>query len=195
MKLIVGLGNPGARYQESRHNLGFMVIDKLAAKWGFDIHVKKHKALSGQGVWNGQKIMLAKPQTYMNLSGEAVLEIIHFYHDKIDDLIVIHDDLDLDFGRIRFREGGGTGGHKGLHSISGLLNSPEYARLKIGIGRPAGSMPVEAFVLSSFYEHEKKILPDILAACVEGLERWCREGIVKTMNEFNAFDLSKAENK
>lgn len=191
MKLIVGLGNPGARYQETRHNLGFMVIDRLAARWGLSVNTKKHKALVGQGSWNGQKIMLAKPQTYMNLSGEAVLEIINFYHDKIDDLIVIHDDLDLDYGRIRFREGGGTGGHKGLNSISAMLNSPEYARLKIGIGHPAGSVPVEAYVLCPFNEREKKILPDILSTCLEGLERWCTDGIAKTMNDFNAVNLGE----
>lgn len=186
MKLIIGLGNPGSRYAGSRHNLGFMVIDSLASRWGISVNSKKHASLLGQGTFAGKKVMLVKPQTYMNKSGEAVLEIVNYYHDKIDDLIVIHDDLDLNFGRIRFRTGGGTGGHKGLNSITTLLNSPDYSRLKIGIGHPPSPIPVEAFVLSEFLPQEKKILPDIIKTCLDGLECWCQEGIEKVMNDFNA---------
>lgn len=186
MKLVVGLGNPGSRYAESRHNLGFMVIDALAKKAEISVTTKKHESMLGQGIFAGSKVMLVKPQTYMNKSGEAVLEIVNYYHDKIDDIIVIHDDLDLDFGKVRFKANGGTGGHKGLNSISNLLNSFDYARLKIGIGHPIGPIPVEAFVLSEFLPQEKIILPDIIQKCIEGLECWCNQGIVQAMNGFNS---------
>lgn len=185
MKLIVGLGNPGSRYADSRHNLGFMVIDALAEKSGISVTAKKHQSLVGQGVFADTKVMLSKPQTYMNKSGESVLEIVSYYHDKIDDLIVIHDDLDLDFGKIRFKTDGGAGGHKGIISISNLLNSTDFPRLKVGIGRPLGQVPVEAFVLSEFLPNEKILLPDIIKKCIEGLTCWCGQGIVKAMNGFN----------
>lgn len=192
MKLIVGLGNPGIRYAKSRHNLGFMVIDSLAQKWGINVTLKKHQSLLGQGVFAGMKVMLAKPQTYMNKSGDAVLNIVNYY-DSIDDLIIIHDDLDLDFGRIRFRTGGGTGGHKGLNSITNMLNSSDYPRLKIGIGHPYGHIPVEAFVLSEFSTKEKLIIPDIISTCSDGLECWCRHGIEKAMNDYNAISFAVNE--
>ncbi len=185
MKLIVGLGNPGTQYIRTRHNLGFMIIDALADKCAIDLGTKKHQSLVGQGIFDGTRIMVVKPQTYMNKSGEAVMEILHYYHDKIEDLIIIHDDLDLDFGRIRFKPDGGTGGHKGLQSITRMLNSEEYARLKVGIGRPPERMPVEAFVLSTLGSREKENLPQLIDLCLEGLNCWCSHGIVKTMNDFN----------
>ncbi|PKM90050.1 MAG: aminoacyl-tRNA hydrolase [Firmicutes bacterium HGW-Firmicutes-12] len=186
MKLIVGLGNPGSRYVGSRHNLGFMVVDNLANRWGIIVNMKKHRSILGEGVFAGIKVMIVKPQTYMNKSGEAVLEIVNYYRDKIDDIIIIHDDLDLDFGRIRFRENGGTGGHRGLGSITNLLNSSEYPRLKIGIGHPIGQVPVEAYVLNDFLPQEKQMLPNIMEACLDGLECWCKEGVLKSMNDFNS---------
>lgn len=185
MKLIIGLGNPGSRYANSRHNLGFMVIDALAEKAGISVTAKKHQAIVGQGDFADCKVMLAKPQTFMNKSGDAVWDIVSYYHDKIDDLIVIHDDLDLDFGKVRFKTNGGAGGHKGIISISNLLNSTDYPRLKVGIGRPLGQVPVEAFVLSEFLPNEKIQLPDIIKNCVEGLACWCSQGITNAMNGFN----------
>lgn len=186
MKLLVGLGNPGSRYEKTRHNIGFMVVDLIAAELGIGISKKQCQALVGQGIWQGQKVLLAKPQTYMNNSGEAVLELLNYYQDGITDLIVIHDDLDLDFGRIRFKQGGGTGGHNGLKSISHLLNSPDYDRLKIGIGRNPEFMKVESYVLSEFLVNEKKLLPEILHFSVRGLATWVQDGITKAMNSFNA---------
>lgn len=189
MKLIVGLGNPGARYEKTRHNIGFMVLDSLVSCYQLSINKKQCSSLLGQGFIEGEKVLLAKPQTYMNRSGEAVLEIINYYRDIIEDLIVIHDDLDLDFGRLRFKRNGGSGGHNGLKSITQLLNSSEYSRLKIGIGRPPIPMKTEDYVLGSFLERERKILPEIIKTSLEGLEAWCSGGIDEAMNKFNAVDI------
>ena len=190
MKMIVGLGNPGAGYAQTRHNAGFMVIDKFAAVYQLTIEKKQCRSLLGQGFMEGQKVLLVKPQTYMNKSGEAVLEILNYYREGIEDLIVIHDDLDLDFGRLRFKRGGGTGGHNGLKSITQMLNSPEYSRLKIGIGRPPEVMPTEAYVLGSFLTKEKESLPEIIKGAVEGLKTWCFEGVDVAMNKFNGFNIT-----
>jgi PTH1 family peptidyl-tRNA hydrolase len=170
-----------------------MVVDSLAGRLGFPVNDKKHQCLLGQGHLAGTRIMLAKPQTYMNRSGQAVLEILHYYHDRIDDFIVVHDDLDLDFGRIRFKSDGGAAGHKGLLSIAGLLNSTDFQRLKVGIGRPPGRLPVESFVLSEFSPGERKTLPALIEACLDGLETWAREGIEKAMNDFNGLNLREKE--
>lgn len=186
MKLLVGLGNPGSRYANTRHNIGFIVLDQIASEAGITINKKQNQALLGQGIWQGQKIMLAKPQTYMNNSGEAVLELINYYQDGLTDLLVIHDDLDLDFGRIRFKEGGGAGGHNGLKSISRLMNSPDYDRLKIGIGRNPNFMKVENYVLSDFAAEERKLLPDLLPLAVQGVIVWIQKGIKEAMNGYNA---------
>lgn len=189
MKMIVGLGNPGAGYTQTRHNAGFMVLDKFAATYQLTVEKKQCRSLLGQGFIEGQKVLLVKPQTYMNKSGEAVLEILNYYRDGIEDLIVIHDDLDLAFGRLRFKRDGGTGGHNGLKSITQMLNSPEYSRLKIGIGRPPEYMPTEAYVLSSFSVEEKERLPEIVKNAVEGLKTWCFEGVEVAMNKFNSFNI------
>jgi PTH1 family peptidyl-tRNA hydrolase len=189
MKLIVGLGNPGARYEKTRHNIGFIVLDSLLSCYQLSINKKQCSSLLGQGFIEGEKVLLAKPQTYMNRSGEAVLEIINYYRDIIEDVIVIHDDLDLDFGRLRFKRNGGSGGHNGLKSITQLLNSSEYSRLKIGIGRPPIPMKTEDYVLGSFLERERKILPEIIKISLEGLEAWCSGGIDEAMNKFNATDI------
>lgn len=186
MKLVVGLGNPGRCYEKTRHNIGFAVAETLAEKWGITVNKKESQCLVGRGSVSGVKVLLAKPQTYMNRSGDAVLELLNYYQDAIEDLIVVHDDLDLEVGRIRFKSGGGSGGHNGLKSISARLNSDEYDRLKIGIGRPSDSTSVEHYVLSEFLPLEKKILPEIIKCCVTGLETWCLKGIQQAMNQFNA---------
>lgn len=187
--MIIGLGNPEGRYEKTRHNVGFMVVDTLASYYQFSIDKKQCSSLIGQGFIEGKKVLLAKPQTYMNRSGEAVLEIINYYRDAIEDLIVIHDDLDLDFGRLRFKRGGGSGGHNGLKSITQILNSPEYSRLKIGIGRPPAPMKTENYVLGSFLEKEREVLPEILKISLDGLKVWWSNGIDEAMNKFNATDI------
>ena len=194
MKLIVGLGNPGKKYEKTRHNVGFMIVDELASMLDIAIEKKQNQALLGQGFMAGHKVLLAKPQTYMNKSGEAVFELLNYYHDSIDDFIVVHDDLDLELGRIRFKLGGGTGGHNGLKSITQMLNSSDYSRLKIGIGRPPQMMKVENYVLSEFTSLEKKVLPELIKEAVEGLKIWCSAGIEKAMNDFNGLYIkSEAE--
>ncbi len=185
-KLLVGLGNPGVRYDKTRHNIGFMVIDRLAADLGIAVTKKQNQSLVGQGKISDEKVLLVKPQTYMNKSGEAVLELLNFYKDKITDLIIIHDDLDIDFGRIRFKADGGTGGHKGMQSITKMLASTDISRLKIGIGRPPEFIPVEDYVLSELGSSERNLLPQVLEESVAGLKYWCLSGIEKSMNEYNA---------
>lgn len=185
MKLMIGLGNPGRRYEKTRHNIGFMVLDALAEELGRPFAKKQNASCIGQGLISGQKILLAKPQTFMNNSGEAVMELLHYYRDGIDDFIVIHDDLDLEFGKIRFKAGGGTGGHNGLKSISHFLNSLDYDRLKVGIGRPPGLVKAESYVLSEFLPTEEPLLPKIIAAAIDGLKLWSREGIHQAMNDSN----------
>lgn len=189
MRLIIGLGNPGPSYEKTRHNVGFMMLDALAKTEGFSITKKQNRCLLGQGAVAGVRVLAAKPQTYMNKSGEAVLELLNYYRDNIDDLIIIHDDLDLDFGRIRFKKGGGTGGHKGLNSISEMLNSCDFDRLKIGIGRPPELMKVESYVLSVFTPEETQTLSELAGICVAGIRTWCRDGIEKAMNDFNGISL------
>ena len=189
MKLIVGLGNPGTRYEKTRHNVGFMVLDALAASWDVQIEKKQGAALVGQGFFEGQKVLLLKPQTYMNKSGEAVQEIINYYRNAIEDLLVIHDDLDLEVGRLRFKRGGGSGGHNGLKSITQMLNSSDYARLKIGIGRPIGAMKPEDYVLGAFLENQEKTLSEVIKYSLDGLKLWYSKGIDEAMNKFNANDI------
>ena len=185
-KLLVGLGNPGSRYDKTRHNIGFMVIDRLAEDIGITVTKKQNQALVGQGNIDGEKVLLVKPQTYMNKSGDAVLEILNFYKDRITDLIIIHDDLDIEFGRIRFKAEGGAGGHRGLQSIIKMLGSTEFARLKIGIGRPPEFIPVEDYVLSEYTPAEKKMLGELINDAASALKDWGSIGIEKAMNEYNA---------
>lgn len=190
MKLLVGLGNPGTRYQKTRHNVGFMVLDALAQTWGVKIEKKQGAGLIGQAFFEGEKVLLLKPQTYMNRSGEAVLETLHYYREAIDDLLVIHDDLDLEPGRLRFKRGGGSGGHNGLKSIAEMLNSPDFERLKIGIGRPHDVVKTEDYVLGVFSAEEGKIVAGVIAEAVNGVKLWCSKGITEAMNKFNSLDLS-----
>jgi len=182
--MIVGLGNPGQRYENTRHNVGFWVIDKIAETLNVKVDKKQAQALVQTAFWDGKKVLLVKPQTYMNLSGQAVMELINFYQDQIEDFIVIHDDLDLPPGQLRFKSGGGTGGHNGLKSIIQYINSQEFDRLKIGIGRPQHPN-VKDFVLTGFSKEEKESIDQEIKRAVEGIKVWMNEGIEKAMNNFN----------
>lgn len=185
MKLLVGLGNPGDHYESTRHNIGFMIIDALAKEISIEVTKRKGKSLLGQGHFGDSKVLLLKPQTYMNNSGEAVLETINFYKDRIEELIIIHDDLDLDFGQIRFKAGGGTGGHNGLKSITAMLASSDYDRLRVGISHPDNKNKVVNYVLNDFSKQEKDILSKIIKLSIDGLKLWCKHGIEKSMNQYN----------
>jgi PTH1 family peptidyl-tRNA hydrolase len=171
MKLIVGLGNPDKKYALTRHNLGFMLVDKFA-----DLHIKtfdkkKFKSVYAELTLSGEKIILLKPQTFMNNSGEAVREAMTFYKLSGLDIIVCYDDLDQDFGAVRFREKGSSGGHNGIKSIIACLGHENFARVKMGIGKPTKAQTAD-FVLNPFTAEEQKLLPEILEKGMIHLKRW-----------------------
>lgn len=168
MYVIVGLGNPGNRYRYTRHNIGFMVLEKLARDFKIDLKQKSFDALWGKGKINGADVLLAMPQTYMNLSGTAVRQLVAFFKADINNLIVFHDDLDLPFGTIRLKTGGGNAGHKGLASITENLGSSDFMRVRIGIGRPSDKSRIEGYVLEPFKSDEElSMLPKIIQAASE----------------------------
>lgn len=186
MWLIVGLGNPGTRYAKDRHNIGFQVVDALAEHWRTPAAKTRFQALISQTELDNEPVLLVQPQTYMNLSGQAVAALSSFYKVPIERLLVIHDELDLPFAQLRLKQGGGDGGHRGLRSIHAELGTPEYARLRFGIGRPEDSAcAIADFVLSPFSENQRIMLPDLFERCVEIVSCWCREGTLKAMNLWN----------
>lgn len=185
MYLIVGLGNPGAEYERTRHNLGFMLIDKLAAESGWAVKRNECRSLIGNAVIEEQRVLLTKPQTFMNLSGEAV-RCLSTKHDlDADSLIVISDDLALPFGSIRLRQRGSAGGHNGLKSIIGALGTNEFVRLRIGIQPDHPITDAKRFVLDEFSRTEQKLLPEILERSTEALRSVLRDGVAKAMSLHN----------
>ena len=191
MYFIVGLGNPGLQYENTRHNVGFMTIDYLANKYDIDVRKSKFKSLYGQGEISGHKVMLIKPQTYMNNSGEAVRELINFYRFDIDKLIVIYDDIDIDFGTIRIRKKGSAGSHNGMKSIIYQIQDDQFPRIKVSIGKKPEKWDLANFVLSGFSKEEVKILEDEIRLAVEGIEIILEEDIDKAMNKCNSVKLVK----
>lgn len=189
MKLIVGLGNPGLLYAGSRHNVGFQVVKRLAKTER--IVLKKEKgisALSGKGKINGENITLSLPLTFMNLSGEAVRALIKKYKVELKDLLIVCDDLDLDFGRLKIRETGSSAGHRGMKSIIDSLGKNEFSRLRIGIGRPKARIDPAEFVLGHFNRRERLELSKIIGKAQEVIQCWVIDGIEKCMNIFNRND-------
>lgn len=180
----MGLGNPGTPYQESRHNIGFRVVDRLAEINHILISTKRFKALYGKGWIGSQKVILAKPMTFMNRSGEVVKKAVDFFHTGLEDLIVIHDDLDLPLGKLRFKQRGGDGGHLGVRSIIELMGINNFLRLKIGIGRPPKGMDPAEYVLSSFDESEQVFLDGVLTQAAEALKVILLEGVQAAMNQY-----------
>ncbi|NIQ40239.1 MAG: aminoacyl-tRNA hydrolase [Proteobacteria bacterium] len=185
MRFIVGLGNPGLAYRVTRHNVGFMVVDRLARKHGISLSRIRFRARFGEGEIAGERAVLFKPQTYVNLSGFPVKDLLRFYEGSLDRLIVVHDDLDLNFGRIRIVKKGGHGGHKGVESILETLRRSDFTRLKIGIGRPQDSMDVKDYVLRPFDKKQKAYLGEILLRAVESVEAILLDGVERAMNVFN----------
>lgn len=183
MKMIIGLGNPGKEYANTKHNVGFMVIDAIAKELNTDVEKKQCQALTGQANWDGEKILLVKPTTFMNLSGQAAGELLNYYKDRIDDILVIHDDLDLPPGQLRFKQGGGAGGHNGIKSLIAHLNSNDFDRLKIGIGRGRGE--TKDYVLTPFHGQDKKDIEEAVETAVNAVEAWLKEGMAPAMNRFN----------
>lgn len=183
--MIVGLGNPGREYRETRHNIGFMVIDRLAEKYGIKLSRVQNKAITGSGIKGDTRIILVKPQTYMNLSGQSVSSLVRFYKIKNSNLIIAHDDVDLPFGSIRMRPGGGSAGQKGIASIISQLGSQDFPRLRMGIGRPPGKMDAAAYVLEPFTSSEKEYLISFLDRAVLALDCYIIDGLESAMNRYN----------
>ena len=193
MKLIVGLGNPGRIYIHNRHNIGFMCLSHFAKTQGIRFDKKQGQARTGMGKVAGDKVVLARPQTGMNLSGHSVSRLVRRFNINLDDLIVIHDDLDLPLSRIRVRQGGSSGGHKGIDSIITYLRNQEFLRIRVGIGRP---MTVEssaktkedeviAYVLSEFTPAEKKTIAQVIPEVSQAILCLLSEGLAAAMNKYN----------
>ena len=185
MKLIAGLGNPGEKYSNTRHNIGFMVIDTLGARYGIRVDNNKKKSLTGSGIVAGEKVMMTKPQTFMNLSGEALGPLFSYLDIEIEDVIVVHDDLDLDFGRIKIKVGGGHGGHNGLRSMISHFGDKGFVRVRIGIGKPPAGWDVSRYVLNPFSDEEKTALDALIEEAADAVEMIISEGHLKAMNAFN----------
>ena len=183
MKLIVGLGNPGARYAGTRHSVGFDVVDILASRWEIELKVEKFHAWFGQGDTPGERVVLLKPTTFMNRSGQAVVAAGRFYKLPLEGLVVITDDMALPLGRLRMRPGGSSGGHKGLESIIDRTGTDQWCRLRIGIGDPVGE-PAR-YVLSRFGEAEEQIMRRARNRAADAIEFWIEHGADLTMTRFN----------
>ncbi len=185
MYLVVGLGNPGERYENTRHNVGFKAIDLCCQKLGIGLTGLKFQSRNIRATIQGKKAMLLCPLTFMNQSGAAVKACVDYYKISSRDILVIHDDLDLPMGRLKVVEKSGSGGHKGVQSIMEFLGTNQFARLKIGIGRPRYNETVEDYVLCAFYSDEKKIAETILQEAVAACEFFLANGIESTMTKFN----------
>jgi PTH1 family peptidyl-tRNA hydrolase len=183
--LLIGLGNPGREYKDSRHNVGFMLIDRLAVRLNARGLKLQSKAIVISAIYEERKLILAKPQTYMNLSGQSVQGLLHFYKIPVENLLVAHDDLDLPFGTLRIRPGGGPGGQRGMASTIEQLGTKDFPRLRIGIGRPPGRMDPKDYVLQDFSRDETKILSEVLDRAADAVLTFVVEGLNKAMNKYN----------
>lgn len=189
MFLIVGLGNPGKEYEGTRHNIGFEAIDYLSRKYNIDVNKSKFKGVFGEGFINGQKVILLKPTTYMNLSGESIREVINFYKLDNNEVIVIYDDISLEIGKLRIREKGSAGGHNGIKSIIANMGVDIFPRIKIGVGQPKGDLV--SHVLGRFSKEEVQDLNEVIEASAKAIEIIIKIGTKEAMNELNGFKLSK----
>ncbi|SEL62509.1 MULTISPECIES: aminoacyl-tRNA hydrolase [Stigmatella] len=188
MKLICGLGNPGREYERHRHNIGFMAVEALLSRARAELNQEKFQARVGQGSLGGERILFLEPQTYMNLSGRSLADAARFYKIAVEDILVIHDELDLPFGRLQLKAGGGTGGHNGLKSSVQCLGADGFIRLRFGIGKPEGPNAKErvaGYVLSAFDDGERRQLEEHIGRAADMAEVWAREGLAVAMNRFN----------
>lgn len=189
--LIVGLGNPGRQYQANRHNIGFMLVSRLAEKLSVSFTRVQSKALVTKTTFQEKPVIMAKPQTYMNLSGQSVGSLAKFYKIEMDHLMVVYDDVDLPFGRIRIRPSGGSAGQKGMQSIITQLGTDEFPRMRLGVGRPPGSKGAASYVLRDFSGEDAEFLPQVLDRGVEAVLTFISEDLTTAMNRFN----SKTDNE
>ena len=186
MYIIVGLGNPGKQYAHTRHNVGFDTIDILAERYRISVDTKKHKALYGKGMIEGRKVILAKPQTFMNLSGESVRELIDFYKiDEAKELIVIYDDISLEPGQLRLRAKGSAGGHNGIKNIIAHLGGQEFGRVKVGIGEKPKGYDLADYVLGNFSKEERQKMDASLERAADAVVRILVDDMASAMNEYN----------
>lgn len=186
MKLIVGLGNPGREYELTRHNIGFMAIDELAKRWNIALNEQKFKGVFGAGFVNGEKVILLKPLTYMNLSGESIRPLMDYYKIDVEDFVVLYDDLDIPVGKLRLRMKGSAGGHNGVKSTISHLGTQEFQRIRMGIDRPKNGMKVVDYVLGRFTSEE---IPDVnhsIEKAADACEEWLNKPFLQIMNTFNS---------
>jgi len=183
--LLVGFGNPGREYKDTRHNIGFMFIDRVAVALNARGMKLQSKAIVLSALYEERKVILAKPQTYMNLSGQSVQGLLHFYKLPPENLLVAHDDLDLPFGTLRIRPAGGPGGQRGMASTIEQLGTKEFPRLRLGIGRPPGRMDPKDYVLQEFSRDDLKLLPEILDRAAEAALEFVIKGLNAAMNKYN----------
>ena len=194
MYVIVGLGNPGKKYENTKHNIGFITVDYLAEKNGIKINKLKHKALVGEGFISGQKVLLVKPQTYMNLSGNSVREIVEYYKIDVEELLVIYDDIDIEMGRLRIRKKCSAGTHNGMRSIIYDLQSDEFPRVRIGIGGERKS-DLASYVIGKFEPDSIKTMETAVRRAAESIECMLEKGIDIAMGEYNIKPMVEGERK
>jgi PTH1 family peptidyl-tRNA hydrolase len=185
MHVVVGLGNPGNQYAQTKHNIGFITVDYLAEQHNIKINKIKHKAVIGEGTIGGEKILLVKPQTYMNLSGQSVMDIVNFYKVPLENLIVIYDDIDLPVGKVRIRPNGSSGTHNGMRNIIYLLNNQEFPRVRIGVGKQPDYMDLGDYVMTKFNSEEKPLMEEAIKKSVMAIEEIVKSGINTAMNKYN----------
>lgn len=186
MYLIAGLGNPTKTYEGTRHNVGFSMIDVLAETFHIDVTTKKHKALVGKGVIEGARVILAKPQTYMNLSGESVREIADFYKIEPENIIIIYDDISFDVGRLRIRKKGSAGGHNGIKNIIAHLGTQEFPRIKVGVGEKPKDWDLADYVLSKYSKEEQEAFKEASQDVVGAVKLMVMDDVDGAMNQYNA---------
>ena len=190
--LIIGLGNPGREYKDTRHNIGFMVIDRIAVRLNAQGIKVQAKAIVTNALYQERRLILAKPQTYMNLSGQSVQGLLHFYKIPIENLVVMHDDLDIPFGTIRIRPSGGPGGQRGMASTIEQLGTKDFPRLRLGIGRPPGRMDPKDYVLQDFSKEDQKLLPEVLDRAADAALEFVIKGLSAAMTKYNGDILRDA---
>lgn len=185
MILVIGLGNPGSEYASTKHNLGYLAVDEIGRRAGIDLTRKKFHGLYGEGTFRRDKLILLKPETYMNRSGESVSSAVNFYHIPPENIIVVHDELDLPAGTVRVKPGGGSAGHKGIASIIERLGDGDFIRIRIGIGKPGEKSGTVSHVLSKFSKEETEIIKESVSRAADAVLEVIEHGLQKAMNKYN----------
>lgn len=183
--LIVGLGNPGTEYRLTRHNFGFMVLDALAEHWNAKLKRIKFRAIIAEDRFDGKKLVLAKPLTYMNESGRSVAPLLRYFKVPVENMLVIHDDLDLPLGTLRIRPTGSTAGQRGMESITKMIGTQDFPRMRLGINRPPGQMDPKDYVLKNFLPNEEELKKIVIQQAIEAIECYLSDGLTAAMNRYN----------